>query len=86
MAGATPSWGEIGLGMAAVAALTYVAIAALTKKPPERTISLQDAMNVIKQNTEANTKLVSTLENQTRVIGDLAMAVNRLLGRLDGLP
>jgi hypothetical protein len=68
--------------------IAAVAVALVKREKPKEggnpSLSLDQAIEVIKANTEINTRLVSAIEQQTRIINDLAYAVHKLVGHIEG--
>lgn len=82
-------WSGLSLGVVAILIMAFVVIKILdewTKKFP-----VSEVIQVIKENTEVNARLVTTVEAQTRFIQSLQenqhsllLAITKLITKLEG--
>lgn len=79
----TYEWGLLG---ALLVGLLWILRDTIVKKP---VVTTEQALDVIKKNTEINARLISVVENHTRTtenhtkaVTELVQVVNRLYGKL----
>lgn len=80
-----PDFSELGIVGLVLVLLAWLANSYITKKastPPPLAITTEEILKVIRSSTDIQARLVTQIETQNKVVSDLVVAVNRLLGRL----
>ena len=82
-------WSGLSLGVAAILIMAFVVIKLLDEWAKKFPVS--EVIQVIKENTEVNARLVTTVEAQTRLIQSLQesqhsllLAITKLITKLEG--
>lgn len=80
-----PNYSELGIVGLVLVLLAWLANSYITKKPPAQpplAITTEEILRVIRTSIDIQARLVAQIETQNKVVSDLVVAVNQLIGRL----